>query len=683
MSAPASAVHHAVHQPAGLYQVADGALAFLAAWGEGWDVPEPMPVDLWADEHRRLPRESSSEHGQWRTERTPYLREPMRVLSDDHPSKRVVLVFGTQTGKTECGNNWIGSSIHQSPSSMMVVQPTDIMGKRWTRQRFNPMVALSPVLRERIKPSRTRDSGNTATMKEFPGGFLVIANAHSASALSSMPVRRLFMDEVDRYPSDVGGEGHPVDLAEARTSSFPRRKILITSSPTVKDESVVWEEWEASDQRHYYVPCPHCGHKQVLRDDQLTDDGVFLCEQGGHFIAEHHKEEMLEQGEWRAHNPESDVPGFHLPSYYAPLGLGLSWPEIVDKRAKARANPDKLKAYTNTIMAEVYEDASGKVAWREVADRAGGYSSRMIPDGCLLLTQGIDTQDDRWAIHVVGHGRGGRLWTIDWIEVPGQPGIEEEWRKLDKYINATYRNRYGVDMTILATGVDTGGHHTHMAYQFCRTRAHKRVLAMKGSKFQGRPIIPTRPSPQDVNVHGQVIRAGVDLWHIGTDTAKGALFAKLVADAGAEYEDQRFRFPSDLPDDFFQQLTAERYDTTRQRWIKPRHARNEALDCTVYALAAACHPAIRIDKLRDRDWEKIEGKVQPITTDLFAAAEAEPAPRAEPEQEHVAVTESVAATGPPAPAKNDDEEDHDQQTHQPKRPKRHKRKGGFVGGWKR
>lgn len=666
MNAVVQAVSEAV------YHLAHGGNVFATAWADGWDVAEPLPVDEWADKYRILPRESSSEHGPWRTQRTPYLREPMQVLSDSHPSKRAVMIFGTQTGKTETGNNWIGSSIHQSPSSMMVVQPTVEMGKRWTRQRLNPMVALTPELQERIKPSRSRDSGNTSTMKEFPGGFLVIAGSNSASSLSSMPVRRLFLDEVDRYPSDVDDEGHPVDVADRRTSSFPRRKVLITSAPTVKGESVVEEEYEASDQRHYYVPCPHCGHEQILRDENLTDDGSFICEKEGHVIEEHHKTWMLENGHWIAHNPNSDIPGFHLPSYYAPIGLGYTWQEIAGLRAKAKANPEKWKTYVNTIMAETYEDESGKVEWKEVADRAGGYASRTIPDNCLMITAGVDTQDDRWAVEIMGFGRG-RWFTLDWFEIPGQPGIEEEWEKLDKAVlDVSFVNRYGVEMKVLCTAIDTGGHHTHTAYQYCRSRKHRRVIAIKGSKFQGRPIIPTRPSPQDVNVRGQVIRAGVDLWHIGTDTAKGAIFAKLIADSGADPEDYRFRFPGDLPDEFYQQLTAERYDTTKQRWVKPRHKRNEALDCTVYAVAAACHPEIRIDKLREKDWEKIEAKVQPVIQDMFSQTEPTPAPRPELEKEHAAGAEGAAAT----------EQSQTNNQQQPAKSKRKKRKGGFVGGWK-
>ena len=664
-----------MNMPARAAGLSNGAEVFALAWAEGLRIPKPLPVDEWADEYQILPRESSAEPGPWRTSRTPYLREPMQVLSDDHPAKETILMFGTQTGKTSVGNNWLGSVIHQTPGPAMMVQPTYDMGQRWMRQRFAPMVRQVPVLTERVKSSRSREGGSTGTMKEYPGGALVLAWSNSAANLSSMPVKFLFMDETDRYPDDVDGEGHPCDVAERRTSSYSRRKILKTSSPTVKGESVIEDDFERSDQRHYYVPCPHCGHEHVLIDEHLTDDGRFVCSGCGSHIEEHHKTAMLAAGRWIASNPESDIVGFHLPSYYAPIGLGYTWKEIADLRAQARKNPGKEKTYTNTIMAETYEDESGKVDWKEIADRAGGYSSREIPDGCLMLTAGVDTQDDRWAVKIMGFGRG-HWYTIDWFEIPGEPGTEEEWKKLDQAVlNVTFRNRYGVDMKVLAMAVDTGGHHTHMVYQYCRTRKHKRVLAVKGSKFQGRPIMPTRPSPQDVNVRGQIIRAGVDLYHVGTDTAKGAIFAKLQADAGADHEDQRYRFPGDLPDDFYQQLTAERYDSTKQRWVKPRHARNEALDCSVYALAAACHPAIRFDKLRENEWKKIEAKVQPVVKDLFAdAPESVATTRAESpkeQQEHLAVSET------PEPAKPE----RKQPTTKPKS-KRRKKSSGFVGSWK-
>ncbi len=651
--------------------LADGRRAFRLGWARGWALPEALPVDEWADRYRVLPREASSEPGRWRTDRTPYLREIMRCLSVEHPARRVVLMAGTQIGKTECGNNWVGSIIHQTPGPMMVVVPTQMLAKRWSRQRLTPMIEATPVLRERIRPARSRDSGNTTLLKEFPGGLLVIAGANSAVDLRSMPVRFLFADEVDGYPEDVDGEGSPLTLAERRTATFPRRKIFIVSSPTIKDASVIEAEFKAGDQRHYHVPCPHCEHMQVLRDEGLQDDGTYLCEACGQAIAHHHKTWMLERGAWRPANPDGAYPSFHLSALYAPIGLGYTWAEIAEERRKARESGERelLQTYHNTLLGLPYEDESGKVDWQELRARAGGYASRTIPDGCLILTAGVDVQDDRFAVLILGWGRGERCWVIDWFELPGDPGTEEAWQALDERLQARIRNRYGVAMGLTAVAVDTGGHHTHMAYNFCRVRQHRLVLAVKGDRFPNRPIIAGRPSKQDVNTRGGVLRGGVELWRVGADTAKGALFAKLHADAGEpDPARHRIRFPRDLPDDFYLQLTAERFDATANRWRRLSGRRNEALDCFVYAYAAACHPAVRVHMLRDSDWDRIEARVQPPTADLFSGGAGDDDP-------------AEAAPDGAARAAQTGSEDR-QGTDRPRRARSRRRGGGFVGGWR-
>jgi len=665
------------------HKIQDGFAVFVTAWQEGWKVPTPIPVDQWADTHRKLPRESSSEPGQWRTTRTPYLREPMQVLSDDHPCRRVVMIFGTQTGKTETGNNWIGSLIHQTPGPIMVVLPTVIMGKRWTRQRFNPMLESTKVLQDKIKPARSRDSGNTSDMKEFPGGVLVIAGANSAATLSQMPVRFLYMDETDRYPDDVDGEGHPVDLGDRRTSTFSRRKVLLTSAPTIKDESVIEDEFNKSDQRHYYLIFPCCGHEQILSDERLTDDGLFACEECGSLIEEHCKTEMLENGRWIAHNKNSDIPGFHLPSYYAPIGLGYSWKEIAALRIDSRLDTKKEKVYANTIKAESYEDESGKVDWQIVQKRASDCKRRTIPVGCLILVAGVDIQDDRFAIHIFGFGRGERIFIIDYFELPADPAVESEWDIIDEAaLNPKFINRFGVEMGVLACGLDTGGHHTHMAYNFARKRKHRRVLAVKGSKFPNKPIIAARPTLMDVKVGGKKIRGGVSLWHVGTDTAKGAIYSKLLSDEGAEPGDYRMNFPADLTDDYYQQLTAERYDEENARWVKPRSRRNEVLDTTVYGYAAACHPSIRVHTLSARDWDKIEAKVQPVIVDMFSDASNVQAVSSETKEVHKVEQKVEQKVGQKAEQKVESNNGDSKQTKPRRAQIKRPRRGGFVRGWK-
>ena len=212
----------------------EGAEAVERAWRDGL-TPDPLlTVSEWADRYRVLSQRASSEPGRWRTERAPYLREIMDCLSPSSPFQRVVFMKGSQVGGSECGNNWIAYVIHQAPGPMMAVAPTVELAKRNSKQRLDPLIEESEVLRERVKERRSRDSSNTVLSKEFPGGVLILTGANSAVGLRSMPARYLFLDEVDGYPGDVEGEGDPILLAERRSATFQRRKILLVSTPKTK-----------------------------------------------------------------------------------------------------------------------------------------------------------------------------------------------------------------------------------------------------------------------------------------------------------------------------------------------------------------------------------------------------------------------------------------------------------------
>ncbi|MBF0402307.1 MAG: phage terminase large subunit family protein, partial [Magnetococcales bacterium] len=265
--------------------------------------PDPLLlVSQWADRHRVLSSVASSEPGLWRTARTPYLREVMDCLSPSSPVERVVFMSGSQLGKTESGLNWLGYIIHQSPGPILMVQPTVEMAKTYSKQRLDPMVESSPVLQDIVREPRSRDSGNTLFLKEYPGGILRMTGANSAAGLSSMPVRFLFLDEVDRYPGDVDGEGDPVALAIQRTVTFANRKVLIVSTPTIQGFSRIEAAYEESDQRRYWVPCPHCKQEQVLEWTQVRWPGderekaFYVCIHCDETIHEHHKGWMLRKG---------------------------------------------------------------------------------------------------------------------------------------------------------------------------------------------------------------------------------------------------------------------------------------------------------------------------------------------------------------------------------------------------
>ena len=284
----------------------DGADDLLRAWRDGLTPDPALTVSAWADRHRILSPRGANEAGPWRTSRTPYLQELMDALSPRHPAQRVVFMKGSQLGASESGCCWIGYVIHHAPGPMLAVQPSVELAKRFSQQRIDPLIEESPVLREKVAPARSRDSGNTVLSKEFPGGILVMTGANSAVGLRSMPVRYLFLDEVDAYPPSADDEGDPVALAEARTRTFSwRRKVFLASTPTIKGLSRIEREYEASDQRRYFVPCPHCGQGQWLKFERLRwqngqpETAAYFCEGCEQPIAEHHKTQMLAAGEWR------------------------------------------------------------------------------------------------------------------------------------------------------------------------------------------------------------------------------------------------------------------------------------------------------------------------------------------------------------------------------------------------
>ncbi|NBW63315.1 MAG: phage terminase large subunit family protein [Synechococcaceae bacterium WB4_1_0192] len=347
--------------------------ALLAFW-RGMRPDPLLTVSEWADQRRVLSSKASSEHGPWRTSRTPYLRKPMDDLSATSTVQEVVLVFPAQSGKSEALNNWMGYVMDIQPGPALFVQPTIDMAKRYSKMRIAPMIEATPSLQEKVKAPRERDSGNTQLMKEFTGGFLILGGANAASGLASMPIRFLGGDEIDRWPADVDEEGSPLAIVSARTRTFGvRKKQAWTSTPTIAGRSQIWAKWEQSNQQRLLLPCPHCQHRQVLEWDRLRYDAkdpglpstlrtppVLICEECGTGIEEDTKAwwydpDVFSDDWWEALFPERDVQGYHLNGLYSPLGW-LSWTEIAVSYEQAKDNPAELKPWTNTVLAECWND---------------------------------------------------------------------------------------------------------------------------------------------------------------------------------------------------------------------------------------------------------------------------------------------------------------------------------------
>jgi phage terminase large subunit GpA-like protein len=597
--------------------------AWSAAFMDGLRPEQALTVSEWADKHRRLSSKASAEPGRWRTSRTPYLREPMDCLSTTSPVQRVVMMFAAQTGKTESGSNWLGYVIASAPGPMLLVQPTVEMAKRLSKQRLEGLISETPVLAEKIAPARARDSGNTMFSKEFPGGMMLLTGANSATGLRSTPCRYIFCDEVDAFPTDVDGEGDPVSLAEKRATTFARRKILLTSTPTVKDFSRIEAEYQRSDQRRFYVPCPSCGAMQWLKWPQLrwdnNDPGTasYECEHCKERFAEIHKPAMLRQGEWRATAPsDGKTAGFHLSGLYSPLGW-LSWADMVDDFLRAKADAPMLKSFVNTRLAETWEeDFASKVSADALLERCEPYAAGKVPDGAVMVTIGVDVQGgggsagDRLAVSVWAWGRDEEGWLIDHQEIHGDPCRPEVWKQLDVLVLHEWEHASGGKLRADAVAIDSGGHATAEVYQYARERMAQGVIAIKGQSQRGKPPIG-KASKVDLSANGRTLKRGAQVFPVGSDTIKTTLFGRLKHnEVGGGY----LHFHAQTGSEYFEQLTAEKQALRYvkgfpvREWVKKPSARNEALDCLVYAYAALHRMYQRYD--RRSIWDQLQRRLE-------------------------------------------------------------------------
>jgi phage terminase large subunit GpA-like protein len=630
---------------------ADGVVD--GAWAKAWYPRAPLTIAAWAELYRVLPEAGSAEPGPWRNARNPHLVEIMECLSPSHPCERVVFKKPTQVGGTEILINAIGHAMCHDPGPIMLLVPGIDLAERHSKQRITPSIEASEEWGKYVKPSRSRDSGNTTRAKEFPGGILVIATANSSVAVRSMPVRYLYADECDEFLKNLNGQGSALAIAERRTGTYQgRRKIYLCSTPTIKGDSLIDDEYEASDQRERHVPCPHCSHFQVLVMDQLLDDGTYLCIGCGTAIEESHKDAMFALGVWIARFPDRDVPGFHLNALYAPYRLGESWQFIANERAKAKANPSLQVTFTNTYEGLAFEGERQQADPESLAQRAeAGVLRAMVPRGGLKLSIGVDCQHDRFAVHTVAWGRGQRARVVEYEEVPGDPSTPDGYGELDAWLQRTYVNCNGVEMIGEAVAID-GGNWTEMVAQFVKSRVQRsgqarmvkvgngykpqKLYVVRGRSAKSERVV-YKPSKTEVNQRERTIARSVGVWGVGTDVAKHILYGWLTADANDDIavEQRMIRFPGGngepfdpikpdptrLGPEYYAMLTVEYYDLNAKRWICPKGKRNEAWDTLVYAYWAALS-SFKLDMIREHEWAALEAALEPRADDLFAAIEA-------------------------------------------------------------
>jgi phage terminase large subunit GpA-like protein len=575
---------------------------------------------------------------------------------------QVVLMFASQTGKTEVLLNYTGFRMALDPAAILLVEPTLDIAQAYSKDRLSPMIRSTPSLAAIIPETRTRDSENTVLHKVFPGGHITLAGANSPSGLASRPIEVLLMDEVDRYDSSAGNEGDPIELAEARLTNFWQARRVMVSSPGDRGLSKIEKAFDDSDRRRFLVPCPFCGEYQALhfgpeyrprdlpsdrgylsweKDDHQRPVRVrYLCLGCGKGIPESAKSGMLAKGYWEPTAPFMGIAGFHLSALYSPW---FSWSKLARQFWRVKADQSKLKVFVNTRLAELWEERGEVVDATPLFARREVYPAP-VPAGALVLTAGVDVQEDRVEVEVVGWGVGEESWSIAYRVLFGDTGEPDVWNRLDAFLSESWKTERGGDVRISTTCVDTG-HRASIVYGFCRARAARMVYPVKGDDGWSRPIV-SNPMPRRSGRN----RRPVKLWIVGVDPAKAQIYSRLrMTDAQAGF--CHFPLSDDYDEEHFAQMTAEKIVTryhrgfARRAWVKV-YPRNEVLDCRVYAYAALqilAPPWAVLDRRAKAELERSKGD---------APGEGESTPR------------------PPAPG--------------PKRPVlgRRRSRGGFVSGWK-
>lgn len=584
-------------------------------------IPDPdLKIWEWADQYRIMPK-SYPEPGPYRTSRTPYLREIMAKLSPQDPCQKIKVMKGTQLGLTEVINNWFLYCMDIRPGPLAMFLPTVDLAKRHSKKKLTPSIQTCLKLNGKVRESRTRDSGNTILMKEFPGGSLTLAGSNSNAAFRSDSIRDLALDDIDGYPPDVEGEGDPCDLAENRTDAYSNRKILMISTPTRKDLSRIEKELQDSDQRLYFVPCPLCREVQSLEwggrdaefglrfvhDGPKVSDVWYECRHCHGRIDEYHKTWMMAEengAQWIPQNPGHPDAGYKLPSFYSPLGW-VSWKKIVREFLKAHKNPLRMKRWVNTRLAETYEERGSQPDWAMLRNRAEPYRILEVPHGGLLLTAGVDVHPNRLEPFIWAWGRGEECWLIYAGAIWEDPKTDYAWELLDDFLSKPIKHACGADMTITYAAIDAGDQ-SQLVYEQVKKRKY-RWFAIKGAKSADAPILGV-PSDVEIDRAGKKIKFGLKLWPVGTAKAKMTIYERLPAVPPGP---RTIHFPIGLDDEFYKQLTAEkvvinyRKGFEHREWVKI-YERNEALDGAVYSYCAA----IRAGLLR-MNWDQLEESIAP------------------------------------------------------------------------
>ena len=575
----------------------------------------------------------SAEPGKWKTSRAPYQKDIMNAFTEPG-IHRVVVKSSSQIGKSDMMNNVIGRFAHLDPCAIMMIQPTIDMAQDYSKTRIAPMIRDTKVLNNLFYDVKSRDANNTILSKVFPGGRLIMCGANSPAGLASRPIRILLADEVDRFPDSAGTEGDPVDLAAKRMTTFWNSCMGLFSTPTNEGSSRIDEEYLAGTQEEWQHKCPNCGEYHLLRHIDMTvdykeiktpsgkktvivNDVKWRCPHCGFSFSE--KEMKQTPQKYISRNADAlknGIRSFFVNGFTSPW---MTWSRIMREWLEAKGDPEREKVIMNTVFGESYKQKGAFEDEQIFLRRRESYGAE-LPNGVLLLTAAIDTQDNRLEYEVVGWGKEEECWGIRKGIVLGAPNQARTWKEIDNILDKTYHFADGKGLKVVRTFIDSGGHYTSDVYNYCQKNFHKQRFAIKGRGGPGIPLIYKIAKANN---------AKAPLILLGVDDGKQQIMDRLSIDSpGPLY----FHFPQDegikelsdrgYDDLYFKGIISEhkkvykRNGVLREVWETTKNVRNEPLDLRNYNLA--CMKSLK------PDWVKLEMLVNGMSETEVKRAVAKP-----------------------------------------------------------
>ncbi|WP_421885171.1 phage terminase large subunit family protein [Methylibium sp.] len=618
----------------------------------------PMRLSDWAREHFILAGESSHQRGGW--EPWPFQVGIMDFMSDDDIEELDVFK-AKRIGYTKMLTASIGFDAAWRRRNQAVWQPTDDDRDSFVKTEVDPMIDGVPAVQQARR--MTRGAEDTIRYKQFRDSVLHLLGGKAARAFRRITAAVVKLDELDGFDRQIEKSADAWTLAWGRLEGAPFPKGICGSTPRLKGLSNIEDRAELADaDMEYHITCIHCGveHPLVWGGKQVAygfkwdpadlasvrhlcphcreaiTQADYLRNWVGAWVCRKTGVRYGADQQWRnAEGQPIKAPRHVAVRPWAAYSPQREWPDIVRQFLGAHAKlktgeRGPMQGFVNETLGRTFADVVDQADEHALARRAEAYSLRTVPLGGLVLVAGVDVQDNRFEIVVWAIGRGEEMWVVDYAVIPANPADERDWEdKLDPYLATRFPHAAGNVLGIEAAAVDTGGHFTHQAYNFCRTREYRRIFAIQGDNQPGKPIAG-RSAMQDVNWRGKVLKRGVRLWRVGTDTAKDLVYGRLmVTQPGPGY----VHFSDQLPPAFFSGLTAEARVPVRTaggeqyRWVNTLRKRNEPLDCTVYAVFSTHR--LGLHTYTDKMWDRLEVAVQPANADLFAAPPA-PAPAPAP-----------------------------------------------------